>query len=201
MDFKKEFISLKVLSEEIGIDDTEILSFRPNGKRVSLKIQEIIMNCTISAPAHYIISFKDILLCDISFIDEVLINTIQFIKSNNLDIQIILSDLCSDIRDNIYAAFLLRNKKEKIQGNTKFDVQVLEINNGIYSLIGDLESNLFETLELIKLNSPLTARDLSDILNVPINGSSNRLKRLFDSRLILREMITDEEGKYFKYFL
>lgn len=190
---------IKMAARAVGLEDVDILSFRSNGKQVASYIQNEISK--IVQPGKFIISFKDVLICDISFIDEVIINTIDYIKSKGLNIQLLVSDADDDIKDNIHAAILLRINKERNTGNSKYLVHVLYLSKFGLELMGDIETNLEETFEIIKERKVITARELAEIIDLPINSASNRLKRLFDLRLVLRILLTDFEGKYYKYFI
>ena len=190
---------IKVVAKVVGLQDTDILSFRPNGKLVADYIQYEVSK--LAQPGKCIISFKDVLICDISFIDEVIINTIDYIKDKELNIQLLVSDADDDIEDNIHAAILLRMKKEKNYGNIKYSIHVLCLSKTGLELMGDIETNLEETFEIVKGKKEITARELTEVIDLPINSASNRLKKLYDMRLILRVMLTDIEGKYYKYFI
>ena len=81
----------------------------------------------------------------------------------------------------------------------KLGLQVIDP-SGQYRLIGQIEPNLDDTLALVNKRQTLTARDLADLQpGMAINTASNRLKKLFDLRLIQRMEETTETGRQHVY--
>lgn len=81
----------------------------------------------------------------------------------------------------------------------KLGLQVIDP-SGQHRLLGQIEPNLEDTLALVNKRQTLTARDLADLQpGMAINTASNRLKRLFDLRLIQRVEETTETGRQHVY--
>lgn len=81
----------------------------------------------------------------------------------------------------------------------KLGLQVIDP-SGQHRLFGQIEPNLDDTLALVNKRQTLTARDLADFQpGMAINTASNRLKKLFDLRLILRTEETTETGRQHVY--
>ena len=58
---------------------------------------------------------------------------------------------------------------------------------GHWKCIGMIRRYLFETLEVVMNGKKVTARELSEKLNLELNTSSTRLINLYKSRLVVRE--------------
>jgi hypothetical protein len=183
-------INLFDIGVEFSLND--VLTFRPIAKQMYEKV--------VSRLEDYISSnvieccFEKIRSCDVSFVDEFIIGLQKLVKEKT-DVILVLTEVSEECMDNIKAALLLRNKKDKTQ------LSILNKYNDEYTIIGDIEKNLLETFELVKVNTSITARTVAEHFNVEINSASNKLKKLFDARLILREEIIDEIGRQHVYFL
>ena len=73
-------------------------------------------------------------------------------------------------------------------------------NTGAWQCIGHLEPSLNETLEIIAQRGHLTAPELADLKKLIVNSASNRLKRLYDQRLVRREHEVSEKGLQYIYY-
>ena len=72
---------------------------------------------------------------------------------------------------------------------------------GDWRVIGHLEPNLREALAIVHRNDATRAVDLAEELNLSVNAASNRLKRLFEKRLVWRQYTISEKGlEYIYYF-
>ncbi len=69
-----------------------------------------------------------------------------------------------------------------------------------WQVIGHLDPTLLEVLALLAGREHLTAPALSEMLDLAINAASNRLKRLFDRRLVRREYEVSAKGLQYYYF-
>jgi hypothetical protein len=68
-----------------------------------------------------------------------------------------------------------------------------------WKIIGRLAPNLCETLELVAQKKSLTASDLMKKHTLAANAASNRLKRLYDLRLLRREEVITDGNKSYTY--
>jgi hypothetical protein len=177
------------IAKNIGID-SNILTFRPYGAKVKDQ-----MSILINKNSDYInISFIDVDICDVSFVDEVVLNFIEE-SCKGSELLVFISDCNAGVILNIEAAIFHKEKKDK----NKYPV--LHYKNPSFEVIGSLENNLCETFELIKSKKTLTAADISTIYGIEINSASNRLKKLYDLGLVGRYENVDSSGKYFVYTL
>lgn len=131
-------------------------------------------------------------LIDTSFADEAILQLEQgFLDGRLGDGTLILQGLTDDSIHNINAAIHLQRLK------MAFLVTTTE---GNWNIIGQLEQSLSETLKLIAKHGRLTALQLAQTLNLAINSASNRLKRLYDLRLVRREYEITENGLQYIYY-
>ena len=131
-------------------------------------------------------------LIDTSFADEAILRLEQeYIDEHLGDGTLILQDLTEDFIHNINAAIHLQRLKMAF---------VIITPEGDWNIIGQLEQSLSETLNIIAKQGRLTAPELAQILNLAINSASNRLKRLYDLRLVRREFEITENGLQYIYF-
>lgn len=131
-------------------------------------------------------------LIDTSFADEALLRLEQEYLDEQLgDGTLILQGLTDDSIHNINAAIHLQHLKMAFLVTTS---------EGNWNIIGQLEQSLSETLKLIANHGRLTAPELAQILNLAINSASNRLKRLYDLRLVRREFEITENGLQYIYY-
>ncbi|CQR75004.1 hypothetical protein SpAn4DRAFT_4368 [Sporomusa ovata] len=105
-----------------------------------------------------------------------------------------ISNVSEPTLENLTAAIALREQR----GNR---LQILYYQGEDLSYLGKLERNLEETLKLLFEKRKTTAREIAELKGIAINSASNRLKKLYDHRLILREEVIDNSGKQHIYFL
>ncbi len=72
---------------------------------------------------------------------------------------------------------------------------------GRWRFLGELSKALRETLELVRRKGEVTSNQIGSHFNIPISAASNRLKQLYQLRLISRkeETISDSGGWQFVY--
>lgn len=120
------------------------------------------------------ISFKNIKFLDFSAADEFIRKLISRITGKEYnDIFIYLTDVSNTVMENIEAALKL-NQQVTILWNPSQPPE----------LIGIINTQIKETWDLVNNRKTLTARELADTMNLPINTSSNRLAKLNALRLI-----------------
>lgn len=184
-----------IFAEEISrkLDLNNVLIFRPLGKKAKEMILEEIKELN---PGDTIeMNFKNIKTCDVSFVDEMIIEIQQHVKQRD-NLLLYISDINNrEIMDNLEAALALRMQKKKD------NIQVLQLVQNYYSVIGKLEQNLQKTFELLSRKTSITAREVAEIFGTEINSASNKLKKLFDYGLVLRKEIVDSSGRLHEYYL
>jgi predicted transcriptional regulator len=68
-----------------------------------------------------------------------------------------------------------------------------------WQVVGQLERSLHETLEMVAEVETMTAPILAERIESAVNTASNRLKRLYDVRLISRKEDRTEKGLQYRY--
>ena len=188
---RKMVAKLKIveIAEAIGITQ-KILTSRAQGK---LAREELLHQSSQLLPGDYLeLDFIGIHLCDVSFVDEIIVKVQQDLK--NRECTLFISNVSLGIKENLEAILALR----EIKGER---IQILEFMNKNFTFVGNLEPNLRETFEILRQKIHLTARELAELLGIAINNASNRLKKLHDSGLVLRKEHIDSIGKQHVYSL
>lgn len=145
---------------------------RDNGAKI---LSQCLLHLEKTGPCTTIpISFKNIKFMDFSAADEFTRKLVSRITSKEYkNIFIYLTDVPDIVKENIEAAFRLNQQ-----------VALLWNPNQPPELIGIINTQLKETWDLINNKKTLTARELADTMNLPINTSSNRLVKLYSLGLI-----------------
>lgn len=185
-------IHISTASAESGINPTNVLTFRPLGKKVR---DGLLQKISLLSPGCIIdLDFAGVEICDVSFVDEIVLEVQSYLISQIPDKVIIISNVSEATLENLKAALAWREQR-----GTR--LQILQSNGGVLNYLGKLERNLDATLRLLFENKKITAREIAELNNIAINSASNRLKKLYDYRLVLREEIIDNSGKQHIYFL
>jgi predicted transcriptional regulator len=71
---------------------------------------------------------------------------------------------------------------------------------GAWQLVGALEANLHDTLQLVARHIQMTAPELAALMNLELNTASTRLKRLYDLHLLRREYTVSKKGLEYTYY-
>lgn len=182
-------LQLRELAKTVNLDD--MLFYRPNAATMFKKAIEELGTVLPGTVIRCI--FEGIKLCDVSFVDEFIIN--MQLRVQKLDgVMMILTDYCEDVLTNIEAALSLRNQKSNSR------ITLLCFSNGQYKILGKLEPSLVETFDAVVRARKITARELMEAFSLPeTSGASNRLKKLYDARLICR--LTDDTKWQQEYFI
>lgn len=187
-------LRLHELAERVGL--SSILTFRPKAaKMYEYAVEELgpfvcdtIVDC----------SFSNIEICDVSFVDQFILN-MQLMLKEFENVILRLSNCNEDVLANIEGALHVRNEKEK----NKSKLCLLNYNQDGYSILGKPEQNLKDTLAVLqRYKHGLTARELMEIQDISeINSASNRLKRLFDARFVCRRLEVTDSGRQHIYYI
>lgn len=120
------------------------------------------------------ISFKNIKFLDFSAADEYIRKLISRITGKEYkNIFIYLTDISGTVKENIEAALRLNQQ-----------ICILWNHPNAPELTGVMNKQLKDTWSLVNHKKTLTARELADTMNLPINTSSNRLVKLYSLGLI-----------------
>lgn len=147
---------------------------------------------TVPEEGSLILQFPANQVMDVSFADETIIRLGQAIVDDKYGRRrLLLAGLTQDSIDNINAAIRLQRLK----------LAFLTIApGGQWDVVGHLEENLKETLTMVAQRPSLTAPELAEELDLALNSANNRLKRLYDQRLIRREYEVSEKGLLYIYY-
>lgn len=178
-----QVVDRQVKMEEFG----HILVTRKKGEHV----REVLTRQVQAAPCDSVlkIEFSGVIVLDYSFADEVIGKLVSRLVSGELgDKYVVLCGVKSDLKENIDVALKQRN------------LAVMSILDNDWECMGVVKSHLLRALELVNANGYMTARELSEHLQIALNTSSNRLGDLFRLRLISRkEDIIVSGGRQFVY--
>ncbi len=138
-----------------------------------------------------ILHFPPHQIMDVSFADETIIRLGQAIVDGKYGRRrLLLAELTQDSIDNINAAIRLQRLK----------LAFLAIGTeGQWEVVGHLEDSLRAVLVMLAKRPSLTAPELAEELSLALNSANNRLKRLYDQRLIQREYEVSEKGLIYIY--
>lgn len=182
--FKIENLAIK----RFGSPQTEYFMFsRPIGieDREQFLLNEIIQ---MNAGGTFIMDFSHIKLVDVSYIDEILLNTLINCREGVLgERYVAVTNINEGVKNNLEAAISLRSEKYKVF------IPVVNFVDNKKVVIGNLEKTLSDTYEIISNRGSVTAKDLVNSSDIDQRNANTRLKRLYDYRLVKREK-TNEDG-------
>lgn len=188
-------ISIQELAEKVGIEQKGTLSFRPFGQKIRIIIESKI-NSMPSGSVIYL-DFSDIRFSDSSCADEVVLQVQLFLR-NIADNKIIcVTNINDSIKEELIYAIAYR-EKEKSVGRIPF---LYRDKDGSVKYIGNIEDTLDKTFKLLQKRKSLTTRDVMETFDLAVNSASNRLKKLWNYGLVLREELIDNTGKQHIYEL
>lgn len=177
------------LSAELGSQPGFFLT-RENGERAYSLLRTRLEQ--IPDRQGLLLIFPPEQLVDASFADETIVRLGEELTDNQLgDRVLLLLGLTEDSIKNIEAVIGFRR--------LKLGFLVVERNDR-WRCIGQLDPSLLEVLKLLAERDHLTAPELAEMLNLAINTASNRLKRLYDRRLVRREYEVSAKGLQYFYF-
>jgi len=162
-------------------------------REIGAKAYELIKQAILKmAPeTMLLLDFTDVLVMDSSFAGPSLLQLMkELIKGEYGDKYIALTRATRSTEENVDLTIRGYGLKLAIPLiNGKEDVK----------LLGEIEPNLSRTFNIFEGRKSLTARELADLESIGINAASNRLKRLYDLRLITRREEISSEGRQHIY--
>lgn len=163
----------KLLKEELQNGSSDLVT-RQSGQVIRNRIEA---NIEKEKDGEVIaLDFSNIGIIDYSCADEVVAKLISRLLSGEYgDKYIILSGLNENQRENIEVA--LERKELAV---------IAQMRDGGKVLLGSLNNYLKETLNFILKKEKITARDLSETMNLEANTSGTRLLNLHKKRLVKR---------------
>lgn len=186
-------ISIEELAEKAGIEQKGTLSYRPFGQKIKASIIDVIESTPSDSAIN--LDFAGIKFSDSSCADEVVLQVQLFLREKANNIVMYVTNINDSIYEELKAAIALQ---EKSKGRIPF---LHKINDGSFHHIGEIEDTLEETFQLLQERKSLTTRDVMQVFDVAVNNAGNRLKKLWDYGLVLREERIDNIGKQHVYSL
>ncbi len=178
------------LAADLGLHPGLFLT-REHGEQAYLRLKQVVEQ--LPEGESLLLDFPPQQLIDGSFADETLVRLGEELMSEEFGNRaILLQGLTADSITNI----------ESVIGFRRLKLGFLAVEpEGQWQVIGQLDPSLREMLAILAQQSSLTAPDLVEKYDLAINTASNRLKRLFDRRLIRREYEVSAKGlQYYYYF-
>lgn len=176
------------LNDELGLPERFFLT-REKGEQAYTILANVIAQAPPDEPL--VLVFPPDQIMDASFADEAIVRLYEAIMAGEYDERtLLLTGLTEDSLKNLNAVIRLRNLK----------LAMLAVDdNGGWEVIGQLERSLRETLHMLQQHEQMTAPQLADMIGSAVNTASNRLKRLYDTRVIRREHEVSEKGLQYIY--
>lgn len=176
------------LNPELDLPDRFFL-LREKGEAAYTILNDVLRHAPDDEPL--VVVFPPEQIMDASFADEAIIRLYEGLIAGRYGGRtLLLMGLTPDSQTNIDAAIHLRNLKLAM---------MCIHSDGTWQVVGQLERSLRETLDILAKHRSLTAPALSETIGSAVNTASNRLKRLFDMRLVRREEEISERGLQYVY--
>jgi hypothetical protein len=177
------------LSAVLGLPD-RLFILRDKGEAAYPYIQAALEETPEGQPL--VLVFPADQLVDASFADESVVRLGQELVADEFGQRsLLLEGVTEDSVHNIEAAIELQK--------LKLAFLVVEP-SGEWRTIGHLEPSLQQVLEILARRDRLTTVKLANLLDLAVNTASNRLKRLYDQRLVRREHEISETGLQYIYY-
>ncbi len=182
-----ETFQLKSLFKYLGLTGPDLL-LRDFGRRAFSNIENALQKIKIGQALN--IDFKDVSVMDTSFADETIVElAVRLVDGKYNDRFIILMDPSAATVDNLEGTIARRKAK----------VALLIKEEEHLKVTGHIEPNLAEAWDLVLSEGELTARSLSERLNLQINTASTRLHKLYKARLLTRHEEIISSGRQHVY--
>ncbi len=176
----------KILKEELRNGSSDLVT-RPSGQVIRERIEKDIEKEKDGGVIA--LDFSNIGIIDYSCADEIVAKLVsRLLGSEYGDRYLILTGLTDNQKENIEVA--LERKDLAV---------IAQMRDGKRLLLGNLNNYLKETLEFIIKKDRITARDISEALNLEANTSGTRLLNLHKKRLVKRTDEIRDGGRVWVY--
>lgn len=185
----------KLLKEELGNGSSDLVT-RQSGQTIRERIERDI----VKEKDGEIVSldFSKIGVIDYSCADEIAAKLISRLISGEYgDRYIVLTGLNENQRENIEVA--LERKELAVMACLRATHRQAQMRDKEKVLIGNLNKYLKDTLNLIVKKGTITAKELSEKMNLEANASGMRLLNLYKKRLVKRSEAVQDGGKVWAY--
>ncbi len=181
-----EYDLYKLLKEELKNGSNNLVT-RPSGQTIRGRIEKEIGK--EDGGAIIALNFSKIGVIDYSCADEIVAKLVSRLLGGEYGSKyIILVGLNENQEENIEVA--LERKGLAVMAKRRVGGKVL---------LGNINNYLRETLNIITQKGKLTAKELSEIMNLEANTSGTRLLNLYKKRLVKRIEEIREGGKVWVY--
>lgn len=160
----------------------------------SMIIREMAINKIKSASSDTVFyyDFSEVKAVTGSAIDELITKVMNYLIDNEKSKYLYLKNLREDEYEHEY------NINSFLKNQSK--IGIIAKNGDDIKFLGDISKSLFEILEIVYSKNQITARDISQHLDKPINLASTYLNKLHHNKLIMRkEEALLEGGRQFIY--
>lgn len=179
---------MQALSQLIDLPPRYYLS-REKGEAAYEHLRRALMDTPEREPL--VLLFPPEQLIDASFADEAILRLMdELIAGTHGERALMLRGLTADSLHNLQAVIGMRKRKMALLHLTA---------EGTWELVGPLERSLYDTLVMIDERGHITAPELAETIASAVNTASNRLKRLYDGRLLWREDEKSDKGLHYVY--
>jgi len=176
----------KLLKEELKNGSSDLVT-RPSGQVIRDRIESEIAKEEDGAVVA--IDFSEIGVIDYSCADEIVAKLISRLLGGEYgNMYIVLIGLNDNQKENIEVAL-----------ERKGLAAIVKERNGEKILLGSLNNYLKETLNLILKKGRLTAKELSETMNLEANTSGTRLLNLYKTHLVKRTEEIRKSGRVWVY--
>jgi hypothetical protein len=168
----------------------ENLLSREQGRRIFQRIEEELRK--LSEGGILLLDLRNISYATAACLIEIL-NILDVPREREFQDKYVV--LKSDSRNRDLNDCLILALKEKGKAISWVDEK------GNCRVLGELTKAQKDTLEIIRNRREATSTEMSKLLNIPINAASNRLKDLYDMKLVKREerILPGTGGRQFVY--
>lgn len=170
--------------------ESENLLSREQGLRILEGIKEDLSKFPVGG--ILLLDFRNICYATPTCLIEILsvVNGFKHREFQNKYLILKLESNNRDLKDNL---LLLLNEKKIVLPS--FDEK------GNWTILGELTKAQRDTLEIVRERGEVTSTEISNLFNIPVNAASNRLKDLYDMKLVTREerILTSTGGRQFVY--
>jgi len=186
------------IGRAVGIPFVSLLATRVVGKRFLEHLNTYLQKQPPDAVVQ--LSFSGVEVMDASFSDEVF-GTLAALRARkeSYTCPVVLAGLNPTCTENLQMSLETRIEREPESLVRLRNCVLPVLDEPGLRLVGKFEEHVQESFTLLDKYRRLTARELSDVLNLNVNAASTRLKTLADLGLALRTETRDSVGKQYIY--
>lgn len=196
---KTKIIKIKDIATLLNIENFEMLVQYQKGHSIGQHIINNIVSELDINERMIVLDFDGIKACDSKCADEIVLELVSYILQNKKRRIVVVKNANEHVLNNVLATSMYREYKLSKSKKSKIAIPFFIKTDNDIKLVGGLEKKILEAYNIISGRAIVTARDLADKENIEINTASNRLKKLFEYNLLLRDCKIDNTGKFYIY--